>query len=471
MFNFKVMNRALNDSNLSDKAFRMLYTISNYCSLKNSNSVEIHNAHFMMVLNISERWVQKITNELVEKGYITKTINGTSKNKLANTYTLIEVEENESSTDLLCNDIIDNKCDKNVPLNNKGAINDAQKDAQKFAQKFTLKNNNKINKNISIADNIYNSLPVEEINDGLDCIFEDNYNVTSTDTGFAIADKIELRSVEVCDSDEQREEEITNDIEVINTDNFNAENDNTNYENTTDINMNNEMTSTLADVLNEQSQIENEVLAAAKSVSRFDNDTQQRYTNLFKRTKTLIEDWYKTHDNQTKSVIESNIKVIGWMYSNGDISVKQWQTAQEKLQNHFNRIYNGWCNLKNSKPVIKSYAPAPAENDNKAVLSHENNADNKSISRSDETQQDANKRANFRYYSKVEQKRFEELINIGGSQDDLKDVVEYIKCEYNGYPAVKMEKLYTFINHSVLGCDKVELYDELKDYIRENIIV
>ena len=455
MFNFKVMNRALNDSNLSDKAFRMLYTITNYSSLKDSNSVEIHNAHFMMVLNISERWVQKITNELVEKGYITKTINGTSKNKLANTYTLIEVEENESSTDLLCNDI-------------NGMT---QKDAQKFAQKFTLKNNNKINKNISIADNIYNSLPVEEINDGLDCIFEDNYNVTSTDTGFAIADKIELRSVGVCDSDEQREEEITNDIEVINTDNFNAENDNTNYENISDINMNNEMTSTLADVLNEQSQIENEVLAAAKSVSRFDNDTQKRYTNLFKRTKTLIEEWYNTHDNQTKSFIESNIKVIGWMYSNGDISVKQWQTAQEKLQNHFNKIYNGWCNLKKSKPVIKSYAPAPVANENKAVLSHVNNADNKSIGRHNETQQDANKRANFRYYSRVEQKRFEQLINIGGSQDDLKEVVEYIKCEYNGYPAGKMEKLYTFINHSVLGCDKFELYEELKDYIRENINV
>ena len=39
MFNFNVMNRALNDSDLSDKAFRMLYAITNYCSLKNSNTV------------------------------------------------------------------------------------------------------------------------------------------------------------------------------------------------------------------------------------------------------------------------------------------------------------------------------------------------------------------------------------------------------------------------------------------------
>ena len=104
MFNFNLMSRALNDSNLSDKAFRMLYTIINYCSLKNSNSVEVHNAHLMMVLNSSERHIRRLTNELVEKGYITKKINGTSQNKLANTYTLIDVEVNDTPTDSLCNE-------------------------------------------------------------------------------------------------------------------------------------------------------------------------------------------------------------------------------------------------------------------------------------------------------------------------------------------------------------------------------
>ena len=141
MFNFNLMNRALNDSNLSDKAFRMLYTIINYCSLKNSNSVEVHNAHLMMVLNISERWVRKITNELVEKGYITKTVNGTSQNKLANTYTLIDVEVNNTPTDSLCNE--GNKYDaQNVPLTDKGA-NNCDKNVDK---NVPLKNNNKINK-------------------------------------------------------------------------------------------------------------------------------------------------------------------------------------------------------------------------------------------------------------------------------------------------------------------------------------
>ena len=152
MFNFKVMNRALNDSNLSDKAFRMLYTIINYCSLKNSNSVEVHNAHLMMVLNISERWVRKITNELVEKGYITKKVNGTSQNKLANTYTLIDVEVNDTPTDSLCNDI--NKDAKNCTLTDRGNNKGNKSDAQKFP----LKNNNKINKKYNIHVNIHDNI-------------------------------------------------------------------------------------------------------------------------------------------------------------------------------------------------------------------------------------------------------------------------------------------------------------------------
>ena len=152
MFNFNLMNRALNDSNLSDKAFRMLYTIINYCSLKNSNSVEVHNAHLMMVLNSSERHIRRLTNELVEKGYITKKVNGTSQNKLANTYTLIDVEVNNTPTDSLCNDI--NKEAKNCTLTDRGNNKGNKSDAQKFP----LKNNNKINKKYNIHVNIHDNI-------------------------------------------------------------------------------------------------------------------------------------------------------------------------------------------------------------------------------------------------------------------------------------------------------------------------
>ena len=140
MFNFKVMNRALNDSNLSDSAFRMLYIILNNCSLNNSNSAEIHNGYFMKTLNKKERMITYLTNELVKKGYITKSINGTSQNKLANTYTLVEV--NDTPTDPLCNDI--NKGAKNCPL--------TDKDAKNCAKNCTLKNNNKINNNIFLSN-------------------------------------------------------------------------------------------------------------------------------------------------------------------------------------------------------------------------------------------------------------------------------------------------------------------------------
>lgn len=139
MFNFKVINRAVKDDNLSDKAFRMLYILTNYCSLNSTKTVEVHNAHFMMMLNVSERWVRKLSNELVEKGYVTKDIQGTSKNKLANKYTLIDVEENDSPTDSLCD---------STDANNQYTLTGTQTGTQKCAQKFPLKNNNKINNKI-----------------------------------------------------------------------------------------------------------------------------------------------------------------------------------------------------------------------------------------------------------------------------------------------------------------------------------
>ena len=449
MFNFKVMNRALNDSNLSDKAFRMLYTITNYCSLKDSNSVEIHNAHFMMVLNITERWVQKITKELVEKRYISKTINGTSKNKLANTYTLIEVEENESSTDLICND------------KNGMTQKDAQKDVQKFAQKFTLKNNNKINNNINKLIDI----PV---------VKGEVYKPAKT--------TIELRSVEVCDSDELCEEDKTNDNNNNNT-NFNMEVINNSNEPSTKEKLND--TSTLMEMLQQQANEENTLLKEAYNdnfnfeeytsyqpvkESHFNTDDQESYTRLFTSTKELIQQWYETHDTTVKAHIESNLTVIGWIYERGGISTKQYETAQTKLRNHFNKLVKGHQQYLQNRPNKKYSARPAAPNENKAVLSHKTDADNKTINRDNKTQQGANKVAKFKTYDRHEQNNFEELIKIGGKETDLKDVVDYIKCHYNGYPAVKMEKLQSFCNNTTFsGCYGGEVYAELKGYIAENI--
>lgn len=361
MFNFNVMNRALNDSNLSDKAFRMLYVITNYCSLKNSNTVEIHNAHFMMVLDISERWVRKITNELFEKGYITKTIQGTSKNKLANLYTLIEVEVNDTPTDSLLPDT-------NIGENNTST----QVCTQTGTQKFPLKNNNKIIIKESLA-NMYTNIGEDD-------------NLVNT----PVKEENEIRNAD--------------------NNNFNVEVVNNEFKKEE---MNNE-TPTLEDVLRQQSEEQNNLLKEAyndnsnfegnfeipvKRSNNFNSEGQKRYSNIFAKTKALIDEWYKTHDTITKAHIESNIKVIGWMYERGDISVKQFNTAEQKLTNHFNKLLKGHLDYVRNKKYTSTLKnknpqpPRPEENENKAVLSHENDSDIQTIIEGDKMQQDANKAA------------------------------------------------------------------------------
>ena len=308
MFNFKVMNRALNDSNLSDKAFRMLYTIINYCSLKNSNSVEVHNAHLMMVLNISERWVRKITNELVEKGYITKKVNGTSQNKLANTYTLIDVEVNDTPTDSLCNDI--NKDAKNCTLTDRGNNKGNKSDAQKFP----LKNNNKINnkKNIFLSNTI-----------GI-------YTGTNMNTG-------------------------NNKIEDINNINLNKENV-MNEERMSGMNdMNN---STLEERLGSQP-LDDDTTGTTGNVkntgNKYPQEEQERYQRLFNNCKSQIEIWTKTHEYSCISIFDSYFKVIQYMKDQHLISDKQWEASQRYLLQRFMNLRNGYFNyIQNKKKTISS---------------------------------------------------------------------------------------------------------------------
>lgn len=361
MFNFNVMNRALNDSNLSDKAFRMLYVITNYCSLKNSNTVEIHNAHFMMVLDISERWVRKITNELFEKGYITKTIQGTSKNKLANLYTLIEVEVNDTPTDSLLPDT-------NIGENNTST----QVCTQTGTQKFPLKNNNKIIIKESLA-NMYTNIGEDD-------------NLVNT----PVKEENEIRNAD--------------------NNNFNVEVVNNEFKKEE---MNNE-TPTLEDVLRQQAEEQNNLLKEAyndnfnfegnfeipvKGSNNFNSEEQKRYSNIFAKTKALIDEWYTTHDTITKAQIETNIKVIGWMYERGDISVKQFNTAEQKLTNHFNKLLKGHLDYVRNKKYTSTLKnknpqpPRPEENGNKAILSHENSRDMQTTIQDDKTQQNANKEA------------------------------------------------------------------------------
>jgi len=519
MFNFKVMNRALNDSNLSDKAFRMLYTITNYCSLKDSNSAEIHNEFFMDVLNVCERQIQRITNELVVNEYITKEVQSTPKKRIANKYTLLNVEVNDTPTDSLCTEASTQK----FPLNSNDVIKRQNKATLLGDKNVTLKNNKKINNKITntIANNINVSLPVEEteklteeveVCDSDEQREEEKTNALTLEELLNSENVIEVNGktintyipttealfipdtdIEVCDSDEQSEEEITNAYttnEITSTDNVFAiaeininENkqqmelrsaDNitsTEEELVITDNINNEQTIYSNDIcykapqpptapendnnINENNDMMNEeIIDTNWSVSPTYNNA--KFDERIKLINTAIENYKKTQDEQYRSLVNSHIKICEWMREANEISQKQMEWVY-KIQSNFEKIVHG---IYVSNKVKR----------NKAVLSHENNADNKSISRSDETQQDANKTANMRDYSTGEQNAFEELIKNGGKQSDLQNVVEYIKCNYNGCPAKKLEKLESFCNNTIFeGCTSAELIRELKDYITENI--
>lgn len=350
MFNFKAMNRALNDSNLSDKAFRMLYTIINYCSLKNSNSVEVHNAHLMMVLNISERWVRKITNELVEKGYITKKINGTSQNKLANTYTLIDVEVNDAPTDSLCNDI--NKDAKNCTLTDRGNNKGNKSDAQKFP----LKNNNKINKkyniHVNIHDNINTGNNIPEVINKNKFIKHDVNNINTGNSDVEIKDLRIEENINLNNENEMNEKRVNEMNNIINS--------NETYMNTP----------TLEEILETQALDDNQAFNTFSSFknkeTNYSKPEQERYHRLFDKCKSQIEIWSKIHEYSCISMFDAYFKAIQDMNNEKLISVKQWDAAQRYLFQRFNNLrigYNNYIQNKNktisSNEVSKCNNPQP----------------------------------------------------------------------------------------------------------------
>lgn len=358
MFNFKVMNRALNDSNLSDKAFRMLYTIINYCSLKNSNSVEVHNAHLMMVLNISERWVRKITNELVEKGYITKKVNGTSQNKLANTYTLIDVEVNDTPTDSLCNDI--NKDTKNCTFTDRGNNEGNKSDAQKFPLKNINKINKKYNIHVNIHDNINTGNNIPEVINKNKFIKHDvnNINIDNSDEIF-LSNFMKVDNINTGNSDDQTKDlRIKEKINLNNENEMNEErvNEMNNINKSNEIYMNN---STLEEILETQALDDNQAFNTFSSCknkeTNYSKPEQERYQRLFNKCKSQIEIWMKTHEYSCISIFDAYFKAIQDMNNENLISVKQWDAAQRCLFQRFLNLRNGYNNyIQNKKENISS---------------------------------------------------------------------------------------------------------------------
>ena len=355
MFNFNLMNRALKDAELKD-AFRMLYYIVNKCSLENSMSVEIFDAEFELALSISPRSTCRFTKKLEERGYIKKEVRGTSQNKLANIYTLINIDTTDA---------------QKFPL-----TDDANIDGSSDGRIGNLKNNNKINKknNIFLSNNI--NIPdtdIDNINvDNTDEIFlnnfmkVDNINVDNSNDGIKNLG-IEIKNINT--ENEMNEERMNEMNNIINS-------------NENDINT---PTKSLEDILTEQSDEFNSIIQFMnnsvidtdesdtsdnyKNISVINTDEvntsnksknisveeQNRYQRLFNKCKSQIEIWMKTHEYSCVSIFDSYFEAIQDMKDTNLISVKQWNAAQRYLFQRFNNLRKGYHNyIQNKNKTISS---------------------------------------------------------------------------------------------------------------------
>lgn len=242
-----------------------------------------------------------------------------------------------------------------------------------------------------VGENEVNEVRINEVND--DKKTKDrNKHITST-----------LESVNRVNEDI---EERNNEMNELKVDMDNNKNLTSTLENSVG---ENEMSEARMNVMNDDKKTmdkDNDTTSIEVSVkpvnSNFNKETQERYSQLFANTKASIEEWYKSHDAFVKGRIETNLKVIGWMYERGEISVKQFNTAQEKLNNHFKRLLKGHLEFIKNKhiasslnPVNTQKSPQPLKDENKADLSHENTQDNKTTVEDEKTQQEAIKVANL----------------------------------------------------------------------------
>ena len=323
MFNFNLMNRALKDAELKD-AFRMLYYIVNKCSLKNSMSVEIFDAEFELALSISPRSTCRFTKKLEERGYIKKEVRGTSQNKLANIYTLINID----TTD-----------DKNVPL-----TDDANIDGSSDGRIGILKNNIKINKkniHVNIHDNINTGNNIPEVINKNKFIKHDVNNINIDNSDVEIKDLRIEENINLNNESEMNEERVNEMNNIINSD---------------DTYMN---TPTLEEMLETQALDDNQAFNNFSSFknkeTNYSKPEQERYQRLFEKCKSQIEIWMKTHEYSCISMFDAFFKAIQDMKDNNLITPKQWNTAERLLLERFNKLKNGYFNyIQNKNKTISS---------------------------------------------------------------------------------------------------------------------
>ena len=352
MFNFNLMNRALKDAELKD-AFRMLYYIVNKCSLKNSMSVEIFDAEFELALSISPRSTCRFTKKLEERGYIKKEVRGTSQNKLANTYTLIDVEVNNTPTDSICNE--GNKSDaQKFPLTDDANI-DGSSDGSSDGRIGILKNNIKINKkniHVNIHDNINTGDNIPEVINKNKFIEHDvnNINIDNSDEIF-LSNFMKVDNINV-DNSNTETKNLRNEENI----NLNNENEMNNIINSNETYMN---TPTLEEILETQALDDNQAFNTFSSFKNKETNNskpeQDRYQRLFEKCKSQIEIWSKTHEYSCISMFDALFKAIQDMNDQHLISVKQWDAAQRYLFQRFKNLRIGYNNyIQNKNKTISS---------------------------------------------------------------------------------------------------------------------
>lgn len=154
MLNFNLFSKALCDSNLSDSEFRLLCLI--LINMNDTDELRMHNGYIMEKLDLCERQARRLTAALVDKGYITKEIVGTSKSKQANIYRMVDKTCAEMRTKMSAQN--DTRMeDKNVPplinnnqLNNKSILINREKSIENNIDYIDLGNkSNETNPNDS----------------------------------------------------------------------------------------------------------------------------------------------------------------------------------------------------------------------------------------------------------------------------------------------------------------------------------
>lgn len=108
MINLKLLNKGLGGV-LKPNEFMMLFIIANTISWRKENRTKIYNEFLADKMNISSKQVERITNSLVEKGFINKELIQESKTKKSLYYSL-NLDKNVSKNA--------QNLDKNVLSNN-----------------------------------------------------------------------------------------------------------------------------------------------------------------------------------------------------------------------------------------------------------------------------------------------------------------------------------------------------------------